>query len=75
MRRLITTTAVLAISALSTVHAADVALPATGVDVSAYVNALVQDLGSVTGIAIGAGFAIFALWMGFKYVRRAIKGA
>lgn len=55
--------------------AVDATLPATGVDVGSYSNALVTNLGTVIGTAIGAGFAIFALWMGFKYVKTAIRGS
>ena len=54
--------------------AVDASLPATGVDVGSYANALVTNLGGVIGVAIGAGFAIFALWMGFRYVKAAIRG-
>lgn len=54
--------------------AADATLPATGVDVGAYANALVANLGGVIGVAIGAGFAIFALWMGFKFVKKGVRG-
>ena len=54
--------------------AADVTLPSTGVDVGGYVSALVTQLGGVLGVAIGAGFALFAIWMGVRYVKAAIKG-
>ena len=76
MRSLVSTCAALVLGMfLSTLSAADVTLPATGINVGDYVAALVQNLGGVSGVAIAAGFAIFAIWMGFKYVRKAIKGA
>lgn len=59
---------------VASVSAADVTLPSTGVDVGGYVSALVTNLGGVLGIAIGAGFALFAIWMGVRYVKAAIKG-
>ncbi len=63
-------TAVAAASAFS----AELTLPSTGVDTGGYTNALLQNLGGVIGQAIGAGFAIFAIWMGFRYVKSAIRG-
>ena len=60
---------------IAAASAVDVTLPATGVDTGSYVAALVTALGGVMGTAIAAGFAIFAIWMGYKYVRKAIKGA
>ena len=68
--------ALLVLAGLTTnVSAVDVTLPSTGVDTGSYVAALVTALGGVMGTAIAAGFAIFAIWMGYKYVRKAIKGA
>ena len=61
-------------AAIGAASAADVTLPSTGVDVGGYVGALVTQLGGVLGIAIGAGFALFAIWMGVRYVKAAIKG-
>jgi hypothetical protein len=61
-------------AAIGGASAADVTLPSTGVDVGGYVSALVTNLGGVLGIAIGAGFALFAIWMGVRYVKAAIKG-
>jgi len=51
-----------------------VALPDTGVDLSGYVASLTTTLGGQLGLAIGAGFALFALWMGFKYIKSATRG-
>ncbi len=66
---------VLSILVGASASAVDVTLPSTGVDTGSYVAALVTALGGVMGTAIAAGFAIFAIWMGYKYVRKAIKGA
>lgn len=66
--------AVVTVAAAGQAMAVDATLPSTGVDVGGYTNALVTNLGGVIGTAIGAGFAIFAIWMGFKYVKRAIRG-
>lgn len=77
MRKLVNMTLALALTLLvgANLSAVDVTLPSTGVDTASYVAALVTALGGVMGTAIAAGFAIFAIWMGYKYVRKAIKGA
>jgi hypothetical protein len=77
MRRLIVAARVAApvLLASPAVFADTVTLPTTGVDVGSYTSALVTNLGTVAGTAIAAGFAIFAIWMGFKYVKKAIRGA
>ena len=77
MRKLMNLCLALVLSILvgASASAVDVTLPPTGVDTGSYVAALVTALGGVMGTAIAAGFAIFAIWMGYKYVRKAIKGA
>jgi hypothetical protein len=76
MRKFLSLALVAVLSILTGVASAtEVTLPSTGVDVGSYVTALVTSLGTVAGVAIGAGFAIFAIWMGFKYVKKAIRGA
>lgn len=59
----------------SIASAADpVVLPDTGVDTSGYAAALLTKLGGTISVAIGAGFAIFAIILGVKYIKRLVKG-
>ena len=62
------------VSVLALAMAVGPAAFAVDASLGSYANALVTNLGGVIGVAIGAGFAIFALWMGFRYVKAAIRG-
>ena len=67
-------TAALAIMAMGSVASAvEGDLPTTGVNVGAYVTSLLTNLGTVIGLAIGAGFAIFALMLGVRFVKKLVR--
>ncbi len=64
----------LLIAASGGLSAAEGDLPDLGVDISPYATSLGTKLADVIGAAIAIGFAIYALLLGVRYVKRLVKG-